>query len=158
PAAMTTSRGSVALFAMGLALLGAPKVTAQADVIRGRVIAVGTEMPLENVAVTPTSLSGHVNRSARTDKDGRYTTTFPGGEGDYFVTFVAIGYAPRRFEVKRVADEDILIADARLSASSATLDTVVTLAARNRARPARRDTTPDVSGTERSVTTGLVPV
>ena len=45
------------LLAMGLALVVAPTLGAQADVIRGRVVAVGTEAPLENVAVTATSRS-----------------------------------------------------------------------------------------------------
>ena len=58
--------------------------------------------------------TGNVNRSARTDKNGRYTITFPGGEGDYFVEVAAIGYAARRFELKRTADQEILVADARL--------------------------------------------
>ena len=54
-----------------------------------------------------------MNRTARTDRNGRFTITFPGGEGDYFVTVTSIGYAPKRFEVKRTADQDILVADVR---------------------------------------------
>ena len=83
------------------------------DVIRGRVTG-PDDKPLEGVQVTVTSLSGNVNRVTRSDRGGRYTVTFPGGEGDYFVNFAAIGYAPRRFEVKRTADQDILVADAKL--------------------------------------------
>ena len=43
---------------------------------------------------------------------------------------------PRRFEVKRLADQDVLIADTRLTLSSSTLDTVITLGRRD--RPLRR--------------------
>ena len=84
----------------------------EADVIRGRVIGPDS-LPIENVTVTVTSISGNVRRTARTDKNGRFTVTFPGGEGDYMVSFVALGYAAKRFEVKRTADEEILVAVVR---------------------------------------------
>ncbi len=113
--------------------------------------------PIANVSVTATSLNGNVNRNAKTDKDGRYTVTFPEAEGDYFVTFVALGYSPRRIEVKRTADQDILLGDARLSPIGAVLDTVVTTGQRNRNRPVRGATAPDISGTDKSITSGLVP-
>ncbi len=108
----------------------------QVDVIRGQVV--GPEgKPLEDAKVTATSLSGNVNRSARTDKNGRYTITFPGGEGDYFVEVAAIGYAARRFEVKRTADQEILVADARLLRAAGQLDTVRDSCCRREA-PSRR--------------------
>ena len=94
-------------------VIALPAQAQQLDVIRGQVL--GPEnKPLEDAKVTATSLSGNVNRSARTDKNGRYTITFPGGEGDYFVEVSAICYGARRFEVKRTADQEILVADARL--------------------------------------------
>src|SRR5690242_14330279 len=110
-----------------VALVVPAVVVAQVDVIRGRVTSAapgGAAIP--NVSVTATSLNGNVNRSAKTDTDGRYTITFPEAEGDYFVTFVAIGYSPRRIEVKRTADQDILIGDTRLTSVGPVLDTVVT--------------------------------
>ena len=55
----------------------------------------------------------------RTDRSGRYTITFPGGEGDYFMGFTAIGFGPRRFEIKRTADQEILVADARMQRAAA---------------------------------------
>src|SRR5262245_10820473 len=94
-----------ALVAAG-SICAAKSLDAQSDVIRGRVTAAPADAPVENVTVTATSLNGNVNRTAKTDRNGRYMITFPGNEGDYFVTFVAIGYAPRRFEVKRTADQD----------------------------------------------------
>jgi hypothetical protein len=143
-----------------LAFAGTGRLEAQVDVIRGRVTSAGADgggAPIANVSVTATSLNGNVNRSAKTDKDGRYTVTFPEAEGDYFVTFVALGYSPRRIEVKRTADQDILLGDARLSPIGAVLDTVVTTGQRNRNRPVRGATAPDISGTDKSITSGLVP-
>jgi hypothetical protein len=134
----------------------APAAAAQADVIRGRVTSsAGGNEAIVNASVTATSLSGGVNRSTKTDKDGRYTITFPGGEGDYFVTIIAIGYTPHRFEVKRTADQDILLGDARMATSGAVLDTVKAVGKRE--RPLPNDTLPDVSGTTRAVNMGLVP-
>ena len=81
-----------------------PGLGAQVDVIRGRVTSAAVDAsPIANVSVTATSLTGNVNRAAKTDKDGRYTITFPGAEGDYFVTFVVIGYlaATRRGQAHR---------------------------------------------------------
>src|SRR5206468_9997387 len=112
-------------------------------------------LPLENVVVTATSISGNVNRAARTDRNGRFTITFPGGDGDYMVAFAALGYAARRFEVKRVADEDILVADTRLQRVNAVLDAVEVQAQRERVR--RNDVAPDPSGTEKTVATAEVP-
>jgi len=132
----------------------APLRGQQADVIRGRVIGPDSQ-PVENVIVTATSITGNVTRSARTDKQGRYTLTFPGGDGDYMVSFAAIGFGPRRFEVKRNADEDILIADARLARVSTVLDAVKV--AGTRSPVPRNDLPPDVGGTERALTNSAVP-
>ncbi|HEY0527776.1 MAG TPA: TonB-dependent receptor [Gemmatimonadaceae bacterium] len=125
----------------------------QLDVIRGQVV--GPEgKPIEDAKVTATSLSGNVNRTARTDKNGRFTLTFPGGEGDYFVEYSAIGYAARRFEVKRTADQEILVADARLLRAAGELETVRVNGQRTRVD--RNDRTPDISGSERPVDNSAV--
>ncbi|MFN2564346.1 MAG: TonB-dependent receptor, partial [Gemmatimonadaceae bacterium] len=126
----------------------------EADVIRGRVVGPDS-LPIENVTVTVTSISGNVRRTARTDKNGRFTVTFPGGEGDYMVSFAALGYAAKRFEVKRTADEEILVADARLARVGAVLDAVQVRAQRERVN--RNVPTPDVGGTERPVDNANVP-
>jgi hypothetical protein len=123
------------------------------DVIRGQVTG-EDEQPIENANVTATSVSGGVNRTVRTDRNGRFTITFPGGEGDYFVTVASLGFVPRRFEVRRTADQDILVADVTLS-RMAVLDTVRAVAARDRVNPNER--TPDVSGTELSASAAAVP-
>jgi len=104
-------------------------VSQQTDVIRGRVTGLDSAA-LEGVTVTVTSISGNVNRTAKTDSRGRFTVTFPGGDGDYMVQFASLGYAAKRFEVKRSADEDVLIADAHLTRIGAILDPVKVTAQR----------------------------
>jgi hypothetical protein len=114
----------------------------------------GEGVPISGASVAGTSTRAGVNRTTATDRDGRFTLTFASGEGDYFITVRAIGYVPRRFEVKRTADQDILIADVRLSPAVSVLDTLVTVGQRD--RPARNDKATDVGGTERGVNAGLV--
>ncbi len=66
------------------------------------------------------------------------------------VTVQAIGFSMKRFEVKRTADQEILIADARLSRAMTELEAVkVTPGERTRAN--RDDRQPDISGSERNV-------
>ena len=125
-----------------------PVSAQQTDVIRGRVTGPDNR-PIEGVQVTATSVSGAVNRSSRTNADGRFTITFPGGDGDYIVTMQRIGFAQRRFQVKRTADQDILVADARMNVAAQDLDAVTVQG--ERARVNRNSTVPDVGGTERPV-------
>jgi hypothetical protein len=139
---------------LALALLAAPLGAQQVDVIRGRVTG-PDNAPIERANVTATSLSGGVNRTARTDADGRFTITFPGAEGDYFVGFTALGFAPRRFEVKRTADQEILVADAQLQRAAQMLDTLRAVASRDRV--GRNDRGADIGGTERTIAPGSVP-
>jgi hypothetical protein len=136
--------------------LAAPRQAAaqQADVIRGRVIGPDS-LPVPEVLVTVTSFSGNVSRTARTGRDGRFTVTFPSGDGDYMVAFAAIGYAAKRFEVKRMADEEILVADAKLTKVDAVLGTMEIKAPRDKV--ARNDPTPDIGGTEKPIPTQDVP-
>lgn len=140
---------------VGAAFTGAEPVQAQqADVIRGRVIGPDS-VPIEGAQVTATSLSGNVSRSTRTSRDGRFTVTFPNGEGDYIVSFAALGFAVKRFEVKRTADEEILLADAKLSRAAVNLEAMKVTAPREKV--ARNDAPPDISGTERPVTNAALP-
>lgn len=141
----------LSLLALGASAIALPfsHASAQAvDIIRGRVTGPDNQ-PLEGVQVSATTLSGAVTRQARTDANGRYTIAFPGGDGDYMVTFNSIGFAQRRFEVKRVADEDILLADARMSRAAQALGEVRVQG--DRERPTRNDISPDIGGTERQV-------
>ena len=83
--------------------LGAASLRAQADVIRGRIVGPDST-PIERAVVTVTSLNGSVSRNTRTDKSGRYTITVPAADCDYFVNVAAIGFAAKRFQIKRTAD------------------------------------------------------
>lgn len=138
---------------MLLAAFAHPVAAQQADVIRGRVTGPDNK-PIENVTVTVTSFSGNVNRVAKTDKNGRFTVTFGGDEGDYFVAFAAFGYAAKRFEVKRTADQDILVADTKLQPVATKLDAVKVVGTRE--KPNRNDVRPDISGTERGINNAAV--
>ncbi|MBV9772482.1 MAG: TonB-dependent receptor, partial [Gemmatimonadetes bacterium] len=139
-----------------LALLGAlPHVlAAQTDVIRGKVTTTEGQ-PLPNVRVTATSIPGSVTRESRTNNQGSFQIAFPGGTGDYIMGYSLPGYTSRQFEIKRLADEDVLVADARLAVM--TLDTLV-VTAPVRQRVERDSRTPDVGGTEQVVSPGSVPL
>ena len=140
---------SLALRALLLVLAVAAPAWAQGvDIIRGRVTGPDGQA-IANVTVTATTLTGQVSRSVRTGNDGRYTISFPGGEGDYWVSFSSIGLTPRRYQVKRTADQEILIADARMSPAAVNLEAVTTT---SRAAATRGDTVGDVSGNERDLT------
>lgn len=115
-------------------------VRAQADVLRGRITG-DSGAAVAGAAVVATSVSGGLARKAMTGADGRYTITVPNGDGDYWVDVTAIGYAPRRVEIRRVLDEQILIADVRLSRGGVALDPV-------RVRSSRRMPAPDSGGTD----------
>ena len=146
---MTARRLLILVFAaLGTLLLAPPAHAQGADVIRGRVVDPDSN-PVANVEVSATSISGNVTRRTRTGRDGRFTITFPNGDGDYMVAFNATGFALKRFEVKRTADQDILVADTKLARTLTTLDTVHVQG--SRARPRRNDTPPDIGGTERPV-------
>lgn len=140
---------AAALFAAAL-----PAAAQGVDVIRGLVTG-PDDAPIENANVTATSVSGGVNRYARTDRSGRFTITFPGGEGDYFMGYTAIGFAPRRFEIKRTADQEILVADAQLTRAAPMLDTVRVAADRNKVGR-NDDKVPDISGTEQAANAAAV--
>src|SRR5581483_3416840 len=125
-------RGRAIFTAFAMLVVAARATHAQTDdIIRGRVIG-PDDAPVANARVTATSLQGAITRTARTDKDGRFSIAFPGDEGDYFVAFAAIGFAARRMEVKRLADEPFLRADVKLAASVAKLDAVEVQASRGR--------------------------
>jgi hypothetical protein len=135
------------LAAVAFLALAAPAAAQQTDVIRGRVTGPDS-LPILNAQIAVTSVSGNVRRTATTNSDGRFTITFPGGDGDYMVSVTALGFAPRRFQLKRIADEEILIADARL-ARVEVLDEVTIVGQRERVR--RTEPEPDISGTDRPI-------
>ena len=105
--------GALATILLALAM-GAGALDAQTDVIRGRVTGVD-DQPLASVRVTATSVPGNVTRTTQTNGDGRFQIAFANGTGDYIMGYMTFGYAFRQFQVKRLADEDVLIADANLT-------------------------------------------
>ncbi len=152
---MTLRRLLLLVAAAFASAAAAPRLAhAQSDVIRGRVTGPDSAA-IENVVVTAASISGNVTRTARTDRNGRFTLTFPGGDGDYMVSYAALGFAAKQFEVKRAADEDILVADARLGRIGTILDPVKVTAERQKVQ--RNDVQADVSGTEKALNNSAVP-
>ncbi len=137
----------LALFAFALTA-GTQPILAQADVIRGRISGPNAES-IQNAAVIVTSTAGGLSRNATTDATGRFTITFAGGDGDYWIQVTAIGYVVRRMQLRRVADQAILVADMRLERFTATLDTLKVSTSRPRAVP---DTSSaDIGGAERRI-------
>jgi hypothetical protein len=142
-----------------LALFGrfAPPLYAQdaSDILRGRVVGPDRK-PIEGVSITATSLVNQTSRTARTDKDGRFTIVFNGGGGDYLMAYALIGFQPTRKEVKREVDEDILVADATLNKTAVLLDAVRVQAGRE--RPDRNNTGADIGAREQTLNTANVPI
>ena len=124
----------IAVAAVAAAFFAPARASAQAvDVIRGRIVGEDS-VAIAGARVQAVSLSGNVTRRALTDNNGRFTITFPNGDGDYMMTVQAIGFSMKRFQVKRTADQEILIADARLSRTMTELEAVrVTPGERTRA-------------------------
>lgn len=142
----------LSIIGFAIALSPSPGRT-QTDVIRGRVTTI-EGLPLSSVRVSATSIPGSVTRTARTDQRGSFQIVFPGGPGDYMMGYALIGYVYRQFQIKRVADEDVLIANASLAVVQ--LDTI-SIVAPVQQRVGRNTPTPDVGGTERPVTPGNLP-
>jgi len=126
---------------------------AQTDVIRGKVTNAEGQ-PLGNVKVTAISIPGNVTREVRTDAKGSFQIAFPGGAGDYMMGYALVGFNFRQFEIKRTADQDVLVADARMGAVQ--IDTM-TITAPVQQRVGRNAATQDNSGTERSISNSALP-
>ena len=122
--ALVSMRSLVSIFGvLAIAITSAAARAQQTDVIRGRVMG-SDSLLLQGANVRATSYQGGVTKNATTDKGGRFTLIFINGEGDYWIDFTKVGYAPKRFEIRRVGDEEVLLADARLSSLVPTLGTV----------------------------------
>ena len=123
--------------------------------IRGRVTGPDS-LPVIGARVTATSYAGAVSKTAATDKNGRFTIIFINGESDYWITIAKLGFAEKRFEVKKVGEEEVIVANAKLASTIATLDAVNVVDQKTRALP-NRNATNDVSGGDRPLTNGLLP-
>jgi hypothetical protein len=140
--------------ALILTFAAATHLSAQTDVIRGTVTD-RDGLPLAGVRVTATSIPGSVTRETRTNGRGAFQIAFPGGQGDYIMGYALIGYAFRQFEIKRLADEAVLIADARLSIVE--LETVTVIASAPQQRVNRNEPLPDIGGTEQTILASTLP-
>src|ERR1043166_542313 len=127
----------------------------QTDIIRGRVTGPDS-LPAQGVEVRATSYAGNITKTASTDRSGRFTIIFINGEGDYWLDFRKLGLAPKRFEVKKIGDEEVLIANVRMTSTIIALDAVNVTAERARALPGRTSN-PDVSGGDRPLTNNMLP-
>src|SRR4051812_27973202 len=135
--------------ALGLVVVSAASASAQdPDIVRGRVTGPDS-LPMENVTVSVTTIQGDVAKTARTDKNGVFTVTFTDPQGDYWVTVQAIGFAQRRFEVKRLADEDVLVADIRMQRTVTQLQAMRIQS--DRPRASRTDGIGDITGMDRGL-------
>ena len=131
----------------GCALITSPafaRAQQPTDIIRGQVTGPDA-LPIPGARITVTSYAGNISRTAETDKGGRFQIIYINGEGDYWLEVVKLGFARRRFEIKKVGDEQVMLADARLASAIATLD-AVNVTADNRALVNRSSTGSDVSG------------
>ncbi|MEP6732920.1 MAG: carboxypeptidase regulatory-like domain-containing protein, partial [bacterium] len=127
------------LFALLLVMAPAlhAQVGATTDIITGTVVGPDGK-PLVGATVEVTSLETEITRRKTTNDQGKYTLLFPDGGGQYRITVRHIGMLPVTFAVAKQADEDRLVADAKLTTGVATLATVNTTASRlNLDRPDR---------------------
>jgi len=133
-------RAVLVISALAFPLPGAAQIGATTDIITGTVRATNGE-PIKDASVEVTSMESGVTRRARTNAQGRYTILFPDGGGEYTISIRAIGLAPLTSELRRVADEDRLVADATLSLTTTTL-TAVAVEARQTPRAGTDGPTP----------------
>jgi hypothetical protein len=130
--------------AAGLGLAVPAAAQQQTDIIRGRVTGPDT-LPIQGARIDATSYQGNITKTASTDRNGRFQIIFVNGEGDYWLEVSKIGFNRRRFEIKKVGEEQIMLADARLSSAIVSLD-AVNITGDNRALVNRNSRATDVSG------------
>ena len=130
---------------------GALRAQVATDIIRGRITDPDAK-PVQGAEVRATSYAGQVTKTANTDENGRFTIIFINGEGDYWVDVRKLGFAFKRYEVRKLGDEEVILADARLSSAIVSLDGVTTTAQRTRALPNRAAKDVDVGGGDRALT------
>jgi hypothetical protein len=105
------------------------QVGATTDIITGTVVGPDGK-PIVGATVEVTSVETEVTRRKTTNDQGKYTLLFPDGGGQYRITVRHLGMVPVTFAVAKQADEDRLVADAKMTAGVQTLQEVRTTAAR----------------------------
>ncbi len=143
---MRTCRTLLPLFLLLAPALALAQVGATTDIITGSVRN-AENRPVANARVEVTSVETGITRVRTTNEKGQYTLLFPDGGGQYSVTARAIGLQPATVNLVRLADEDRLVADFRLSP---TLLGTVTVSARQ--TPRSNDNQPTPGSMERALT------
>ena len=137
--------------AVGVGLFAAPAAAQQqTDIIRGQVTGPDS-LPIQGARISATSYQGSITKSASTDRNGRFQIIFVNGEGDYWLEVAKVGYNRRRFEIKKVGEEQVMLADARLTSAIVSLD-AINITGDNRALVNRNSRSTDVSGGDKSLT------
>jgi hypothetical protein len=103
----------------------AAQAGAATDVLVGRVTDAATGAPLEQSAVSATSLTTGLSRTVLTTRDGRYVLVFADGGGRYTLSVRRLGYVLATVTVARRAESDRINADIALVTAVAVLDRVV---------------------------------
>ena len=129
-------------------LVAAAQVGSTTDIITGSVRGADNR-PVPHARVEVMSVETGTTRIRTTNDKGQYTLLFPDGGGQYQVTARAIGLQPATVTLNRLADEDRLVADFRLSPTIAALGTVTVSA---RQTPRSNENQPTPGSTERSLT------
>src|SRR5688500_3684910 len=116
---------SLLAFAALLVLLAIPKVSyAQAaDVVRGRVLD-DSSRALAGATVMITRGPDRLVQQATTDADGRYSSRFEPGTGDYLVNVSAVGFQTARRRVQSLNGEREIVGDFTLARDLTTLAAV----------------------------------
>src|SRR3954468_17789076 len=96
------------------------QVGSTTDIITGTVRGPNNE-PLSGATVEVMSLETETTRKKTTNEKGQYTLLFPDGGGQYRITVRYVGMTPVVFTVAKQADEDRLVADAKMTAGVQTL-------------------------------------
>src|SRR3954464_4848180 len=140
--------------AVAIAASAAPLAAQQTDIIRGRVPGPPPyTAAIQGAHITATSYQGNVTKTATTDRNGRFQLIYVNGEGDYWIEVGKVGFNKRRFEIRRVSDEQVMLADARLASAIVSLD-AVNVTADNRALVNRGSSSKaDVGGGNKSLST-----
>jgi hypothetical protein len=130
-------------------------VAQQTDVIRGQIVGPDSQ-PLERVNVRATSYQGNVTKTAATGKDGRFNIVFLNGEGDYWIDLGKIGFTAKRFEIRKIGDEQVLIANGHMSTAVTKLGAVDVTGDRARKVPDKAAKDVDVGGGEKALVANAV--
>jgi hypothetical protein len=145
-------RLAILIAALLCPVLTSAQVGSSTDIIMGRVTS-PEGVPLAGARVAVTSSETQITRNKTTDAEGRYSIVFPDGGGSYTVTVTSIGYAPQRFSLARVSDEDRLVRDVTMGRNVVQLQSVQVRANNNRGNQPQR---PEAGSTERALNPNLI--